>query len=102
MTMAGGAVAGVVGGQAAAFAQIYGNSYQDGIDAGLNNDQALIYAAAIAAPAAVLEEFGVSKLFDLAVTKGGKKILQEAILTELKKNGGKMTAKEIFDFTTKK
>jgi hypothetical protein len=102
MTMLGGGVAGKIGGQAAAFSQIYGNSYKDGIKAGLDNNQATLYASAIAAPAAVLEEFGVSKLFDLAVSKGGKKILQEAILTELKKNGGKMTAKEIFDFTTKK
>ena len=102
MTMAGGGIAGKFGGQAAAFSQIYGNSYKDGIKAGLDNNQATMYASAIAAPAAILEEFGVSKLFDLAVSKGGKKILQEAILTELKKNGGKMTAKEIFDFTTKK
>jgi len=102
MTMLGGGVAGKIGGQAAAFSQIYGNSYKDGIKAGLDNNQATLYASAIAAPAAVLEEFGVSKLFDLAVTKGGKKILQEAVLSELKKNAGKMTAKEIFDFTTKK
>ena len=115
MTMAGGAGLGRTavtaaskafltrtGGQAAAFAQIYGNSYEDGIKAGLNNNQALMYASAIAAPSAILEQFGVSKLFDLAATKGGKKILQEAILSELKKKGGKMTAKEIFDFTSKK
>jgi len=102
MTMLGGGVAGVAGGQAAAFSQIYGNSYKDGIEAGLDNNQATMYASAIAVPSAILEQFGVSKLFDLAVTKGGKKILQEAVLSELKKNAGKMTAKEIFDFTTKK
>jgi len=101
MTMLGGG-AGKIGMQAAAFAQVYGNSYKDGIKAGLNNNQATMYASAIAAPSAILEEFGVSKLFDLAVSKGGKKILQEAILVELKKNAGKMTAKEIFDFTNKK
>jgi hypothetical protein len=102
MTMAGGGVAGKIGGQAAAFAQVYGNSYQEGIDAGLDNNQALMFASAIAVPSAVLEEFGVSKLFDLAATKGGKKILKETILDEIKEKGAKWTAKEVFDFTTKK